>query len=153
MEIEVLEGRSPWSLFQDGEWYRCHICGWWGYFGENVPDKYKLYRYELEEVSEDSYNIILYYETEQLGARAAFNSRSDYLMPGGGSFRGAERRGDDRTQLDLAFRYAVNDNMNLSLEIFNLTDEILYEYEADRNRPRNYFSYGRTISFGLRYEM
>ncbi len=109
--------------------------------------------FELEEVSEDSYNIILYYETERLGARAAFNSRSDYLMPGGGSFRGAERRGDDRTQLDLAFRYAVNDNMNLSLEIFNLTDEILYEYEADKNRPRNYFSYGRTISFGLRYEM
>ena len=52
MEIEVLEGRSPWSLFQDGEWYRCHICGWRGYFRENVPDEYKLYRYELEEVSE-----------------------------------------------------------------------------------------------------
>ena len=43
MEIEVLEGRSLGSLFHDGEWYQCHICGWWGYFGENVPDKYKLY--------------------------------------------------------------------------------------------------------------
>ena len=29
--------------FANDEWYQCHWCGWWGYFGgADVPDKYVL---------------------------------------------------------------------------------------------------------------
>ena len=28
--------------FAPDDWFQCTICGWWGYFGEDVPDKYSL---------------------------------------------------------------------------------------------------------------
>ena len=30
------------SFDEDEEWEQCHRCGWWGYLGEDVPDKFRL---------------------------------------------------------------------------------------------------------------
>ena len=30
------------AIFDPDKWYQCGGCGWWGYFGESVPDKYTL---------------------------------------------------------------------------------------------------------------
>ena len=29
--------------FDHSQWYQCDCCGWYGYFGPDVPDKYALY--------------------------------------------------------------------------------------------------------------
>ena len=51
-------------------------------------------------------------------------------------------------------RYAITDNIELSVEGINLTDEYRYRFtdiDADRNYENNHF--GRTFLFGARVKI
>jgi len=109
--------------------------------------------FRLGEISEDTLNAIVYYETSRFGVRAAYNYRSEYFLGSGGTQAGSDRMVKARPQLDLSGSFNINDRASVSFEAFNVTDEDLFEYEGVEARIRNYFHYGRTYTVGLRYKL
>jgi TonB-dependent receptor len=108
-------------------------------------------RLPLENVSEDTYNLIIYYEAEQWGVRMAYNNRSEYFIESTGSFTGEDRFVGTRDRLDLSATWRLTDNMRIRGEIFNLTNERRIEYQGLQHRVRDLRYTGRTYSIGVRY--
>lgn len=108
--------------------------------------------FRLGEISEDTFNAILYYETPRFGVRAAYNFRSEYFLASGGTQTGSDRMVKARPQLDISGSINLTDSATVAFEAFNVTDEDLFEFEGVEARIRNYFHYGRTYTVGLRYK-
>jgi len=78
---------------------------------------------EIVGFSENAYNATLYYEDETFSARVSAAYRDPYQTRFPNS-SGREERGYDSTMnVDLAMAYRLNDSMDLTLEVLNLTDE------------------------------
>jgi TonB-dependent receptor len=102
---------------------------------------------ELKDLSDHTYNAILYYENDKFDARIAYNYRTESLLNsnGIGKFR------DDYGQADFAAGYYVTDKLKLTLKVINLFDEASRSYTSHNSSYLNESSfYGRRISFGLR---
>lgn len=129
--------------------------GLWKYFGGQLNYTRVKFStngtFRLSEVSKNTVNAILYWETPKVGLRAAYNFRSGYFLGSGGTASGADRFVRDRSQLDLSASYTINDRLQLTAEAFNVTNKQLYEYEGAETRARNYNYYGRTFTVGARY--
>lgn len=108
-------------------------------------------RLPLTGVSEDTYNAILYYETDDWGARLAYNNRSEYFVTFTGTFSGDDRYIAGRDRLDFSSSWRVNDNMTLRAEVFNVLDEVITEYQGVEERMRNIKYDGRIYTLALRY--
>lgn len=78
---------------------------------------------EIIGFSEDAWNATFYYESEMFSARVSGAYRDPYLTRSPGSNGRGERGYDSTTTVDLAMAYNINDNMALTLEVLNLTDE------------------------------
>lgn len=98
--------------------------------------------FRLGEISEDTFNAIIYYETPRFGVRAAYNYRSEYFLSSAGTQTGADRSVKARPQLDISGSFNLTESAALSFEAFNVTNEDLIEYEGAESRIRNYFHYG-----------
>lgn len=107
--------------------------------------------FRLGEISRHTVNAIIYYETPDFGVRAAYNYRSGYFLGSGGTQSGSDRMVEARPQLDLSGSVNINDRLALSFEAFNVTNAGLYEFEGVETRARNYFTFGRTFTAGVRY--
>jgi TonB-dependent receptor len=100
-----------------------------------------------------AYNATLYYEDGKFSARASVAYRSGFIDAAsatGNIFEGY----NSTVNVDASIKYRVTDQIELSLEGINLTDDYRDRYvdkEADRNYEYNHF--GRTIIFGVRYRM
>lgn len=113
----------------------------------------------LQNVSEESYNLIALYEWEQFSARLAYNWRSEYFLSfnQAGDQPGNSVVVDDTDSLDLAMNYDFNDNLTFSAEATNLTDSVYNDYfggdsSADKSLyPRDTFARERTYSLGVRF--
>lgn len=113
----------------------------------------------LQNVSEESYNLILLYEYESFSARLAYNWRSEYFLSfnEAGDQPGNSVVVDDTDSLDLAMNYDFNDNLTFSFEATNLTDSVYNDYfggdsSADKYLfPRDTFARERTYSVGVRF--
>ena len=88
-------------------------------------------RTQLLDLSENAYNITLYYEKHRLSARMRYTWREAYRSD---DFVGTSSRpwgfnavNEDRGQLNASVNYYVNDNFTVGVEGINLT-------EADRNQ-------------------
>ena len=82
-------------------------------------------RAPLIDLSEDAYNITVFYEKYGLSARVRYAWRSayrtdDYASSGTALF-GFEHVQEARAQLNASVNYAVNDHLNLGIEGINLT--------------------------------
>lgn len=101
-------------------------------------------------LSENSYNMTLYYETELYGARVSVNKRDDYLtrVPGreGNSVEGKT----GPTNIDFSAFYNINDNLTVSLEAINVTDEKERLFGDDANRVVALSHTGRQFFVGIR---
>ncbi len=107
---------------------------------------------EIIGFSDHAVNATFYYEDDRLGARITGAYRSDYLTTNPRSSDGREERGVASTfNLDFAMQYAVTDNIELTFDAINLTDE--YEHQTfDMLRlPTLYHHTGRNFIFGARY--
>lgn len=98
----------------------------------------------------DSYNLVLFYENDKLGARLAYNVRDEFLRAaatGPGSEPAFVR---DYEQLDFRVSYRVND----ILEVFLDGTNILGEVTEQRGRFENHFllveDTGARYSLGFR---
>lgn len=99
-------------------------------------------------LSDETYNVTLYYENDVFDARASYNYRSEYVEGIGYEMYPIWR--DAYGQFDVSLGYRIGDNMQLSLKVINLTDEATTGYTMDPSFPTmNEFS-GRRISIGLR---
>jgi outer membrane receptor protein involved in Fe transport len=102
-------------------------------------------------VSEQTYNLILYYDAETWGTRLAYRNRSEYFLEATGSFSGEDRFVADMDRLDFSGSWRPTDNLRIQAEIFNLTNERRVEYQGVKSRVRDLRYSGRTYTIGLRY--
>ncbi len=106
---------------------------------------------QLEGLSDTSYNAILYYDNQIVSAKLAYNWRSDYLAVASSS-KGQPRYRDEYGQLDFSAGYAVNDNIDVRLDILNITDEQLRSYtHDDKLRIKGLLETGTTFQLGINY--
>ena len=110
----------------------------------------------VEGMSETSYNFTLYYETDVYGARVSVNKRDDYLTDFTGSNGNAEHGTTGPTQVDFSSFYNVNDELTLTFEVINLTDEyerLFTTGDGSLNLMREYNHTGRQFFLGARYTL
>jgi TonB-dependent receptor len=153
---------------------------WWGGFGGQVNYTYVDSEQEgydditgqtlpYPDLSEDSYNLILFYEKYGLSARLAYNWRDASYRGQGG--RRNDREGyqtvnefgdavryqpavaifnDDYGQLDATLSYQFNPMFTIYVQGTNLTDELITRYASVPQATQFVQSNGRTLRFGLR---
>lgn len=106
-------------------------------------------------VSDESYSVVLAYEKENIGARLSYAWRSKFLN----NYEAAlfanplEVWRKPESSLDLQITYDVTDNISLTLDGTNLTEEIYQSYYGDNSTTGNFGSalYSRTIALGARF--
>lgn len=132
--------------------------GFWRNFGGVI--NYSLTRIEgrnpdgspaiLPGVSASSYNVIGYYETKRLGVRVVYNYRDEYILSGLNTFTGGTSRVKARGQIDSSVAFAVNERVNLAVDIYNLTNARRTQYQNIEQVPRANDYDGRAITVSVR---
>ncbi len=137
--------------------------GFWQYFGVNgsytyvdaemdavVPDR--GVPISLRGTSENSGNLVVYFEREKFGARVAYNFRDDFLFQEGSDTDRFDEFTRGQDIVDLNLDYVFTDNMKLRFTANNLTDERRGRYW---DTPGRYYSdlrdNGRTFVLEFRY--
>jgi TonB-dependent receptor len=116
-----------------------------GFNGEELP---------FVNNSEDTYNLVGWFENDFLSARLAYNFRSERLIERGGNNSGEQALyQDDYGQLDLNVTWDVTDNVAVYLNGSNITEEIQQTYiqfpdqEAFQNVYEARWALGARVSF------
>ena len=127
--------------------------GWMSNFGV-VANYTRVLAEDSTGLSPNSYNFTLYYETDQYGARFSMNKRDDYLLnePGGNGHAQEMKYGP--THVDASAFYNINEQLTVTLEIINLTDEVERIYgtgDGDMDLTREYSHTGSQYFIGARY--
>jgi TonB-dependent receptor len=102
--------------------------------------------------SDSSYNATVYYENDVFGARVSVANRSSYNESGPDRSDNLWQYLDDATYVDFAAKYIVNDNLTLTFEMLNLTDEESdFFVDTDAQRRLESYQTGTNILLGMRY--
>ena len=113
-------------------------------------------------ISEDTFNLVAFYETDVLSARLAYNWRSEYLLTARDDiFPFSPIYGEDTGQLDGSFFYNFNDfygmeNFKVGLQVVNILDEVtkttqVMDFDGTRF-PRTAFRNDRRYTLVARFE-
>ncbi|WP_426192069.1 TonB-dependent receptor [Massilia sp. DWR3-1-1] len=105
---------------------------------------------ELLNSSKDTYNLTGYYENARFSARLAYNYRSAYKA---GVDRGASQHVDSMPSLAASFNVKLTEQLTLTFDALNLTNETIKMYAENKDRPRAFYSNGRTFYVGLRAKL
>ena len=105
---------------------------------------------ELLNSSKDTYNVTGYFENERFSARLAYNYRSAYKA---GVDRGASQHVDSMPSLAASINVKLTDQLTLTFDALNLTNETIKMYAENKERPRAFYSNGRTFYVGLRAKL
>jgi TonB-dependent receptor len=134
-----LQWHVPFDIFTDGFMQYFGIQGSYTYVDAEmdavVPDRGTPI--SLRGTSEESGNLVLYFEREKFGARIAGNYRSDYLFQEASDTDRFDEWTLGRTFVDLNVDYLINENMKIRFTAANLTDE---------RRTRIWYTPGRYFS-------
>jgi iron complex outermembrane receptor protein len=103
-------------------------------------------------LSENSYNLVLYYDKGPINARLAWNSRSDWLVsPADRSGNPVFRAGED--YLDARFQWRIKgDELSVFVEGKNLTDQASLAYAGERFRLSELGWPGRRYFIGVSWK-
>jgi len=107
---------------------------------------------EIRGISDESYNIVTYYEQDDYGVRLQYNWRSDYDILASNTLFGegvSTVKGTGR--LDLSAYYSVTEDVKVSFKAFNLTEAIYEEYENVEAQLRRANYEGRTYVVSASY--
>ena len=106
----------------------------------------------VEGLSNNSLNMLLFYETGSYSARLSYNWRDDFVASAGNA-RQPSRVEDAFGLLDMSLSYAVNDSLSVTLEATNLTNaaQEIYAGTPDRFQELNYW--GRRVVLGVKLKM
>jgi outer membrane receptor protein involved in Fe transport len=104
-------------------------------------------------LSKRQYNGTLYYEDKKFSARGSISYRGPYVDQN--SATGNVFEGYNSTiNVDASVRYRITENLEVSLEGTNLTDEYRDRYtDLDANRNYEYNHFGRTFFAGVRVKL
>lgn len=105
---------------------------------------------ELLNSSKRTYNLTGYFENERFSARLAYNFRSAYKA---GVDRGASQHVDDMPSLAGSINVKLTDTLTLTFDALNITNETIKMYAENHDRPRAFYSNGRTFYLGLRAKL
>ncbi|MGL1956876.1 MAG: TonB-dependent receptor [Colwellia sp.] len=107
-----------------------------------------------EETSENTYNITLYYEIEKFSARFSYNFREGYNKDYKNEYKDEStyvRGYEDKAKLNFSAAYDLSEDMAVSFEAVNLTDENQDQWnDTYTPRPYEHLSSGRQFLIGLR---
>ena len=99
-------------------------------FDNSAPPNFD--QFALEGLS-DSANLILVWENDTFGARIAYNWRDAFLSSANaGNY--LPRYTDEHSQVDVNFSWNVSDNLSLSLDGVNLTEQGVFQYGRTYNQ-------------------
>lgn len=101
-------------------------------------------------LADNTYNVTLFYENDRFQARASYNFKDKYVEGIGYEMYPIWRDGYGQT--DVSLSYNLNDQIQLSLEGINVTDEATTGYTMDPSFPTTYELSGRRVTFGLRMD-
>ena len=108
---------------------------------------------DLINLSPKAYNATLYYEDSRFSARVSAAYRAGYLqnVPGrnGNCVEGKKKT----LNIDSSASFKLRDNIMLTFEGLNLTDEDNHQFvgDGDRESTSVFHHTGRQIYFGVRY--
>jgi iron complex outermembrane receptor protein len=101
----------------------------------------------LPGASEDTFNLTAYFENERVSARLAYTYRSEFFV----TFdRNTPLNQDELEQLDLSVAVNVLDNLAITFDGINLTDEEIVQYTGEKFRPRAIYDNGPVYFAGVR---
>ncbi|WP_033074460.1 TonB-dependent receptor [Sphingopyxis sp. MWB1] len=112
-----------------------------------------IYTQPLLGLAKRAWNATAYYDDGKFSIRGSAAWRSGYNDGTSGNNNLFEGYGSS-FNVDASIRYAITENIEISLEGTNLTDDYRYrftDYEANRNYENNH--YGRTFLFGARVKI
>ncbi|MYD96882.1 MAG: TonB-dependent receptor [Gammaproteobacteria bacterium] len=103
----------------------------------------------------DSANLIVFYDKEGISVRVAYNWRDDFLAGTGQNNVGAgpPTYVGAYQQVDLSASYWFNDNMQVYVDMLNLTDETTHVYGRDRLQTLFAGQAGPRYNIGFRYKL
>jgi iron complex outermembrane recepter protein len=97
----------------------------------------------LDGLSEDTANLVLFFENEAISTRLAYNWRSDYLLNSRDVIAMSPIYNKANGQLDFSFRYNISEKYKVGFEANNLLDTVTeteLQFNQDGTRsPRSYF--------------
>jgi iron complex outermembrane receptor protein len=97
--------------------------------------------------SKNTFNLVAFYENERLSARLAYTYRSKFFV----TFDRATPLNQDALEsLDGSLSYNLTDNVTLTFDAINLTEEKIIQYSGDTSRPRGVYDNGRQYYAGVR---
>jgi len=102
-------------------------------------------------LSKYSANSTLYYEDSDFSIRGSVAYRSGYLTSVPGRNNNFVEGTNATLNLDMQATYNLQENLKLTLEGLNLTDEAADTYVDVTNRVNSYFHSGRQFYLGVRY--
>ncbi|MBC6982432.1 TonB-dependent receptor [Caulobacter sp. 17J80-11] len=97
--------------------------------------------------SDHSLNLTGYYENERVSARLAYNYRSAFFVD---IDRAAPLNSEATQSLDASASLNLTENIALTFDAQNLTDETLEFYSRTKARPRAFYKNGRVFYVGAR---
>lgn len=124
----------------------------------NITDPVTGQDRTISGLSEEVWNISLYYERYGWQARVSQRHRSPFLgeIQGFGADR-SQRYINEEDIVDLQFGYSFQqgsalDGVSVLFQVLNATDEPYREYFLDSGLPQKHSEYGRTYMFGVTYK-
>ncbi|MDU0114387.1 TonB-dependent receptor [Psychrosphaera aquimarina] len=107
----------------------------------------------VQGLSENAYNLGVFYENDTFGARLYVNARDDY-QTGGSADGNVSQNNTGPTRVDFSSSYNINEHFTATLEIINLTNEKERLFTTgptgDLNLVREYNTNGTELMFGVR---
>ncbi|MDO6745833.1 TonB-dependent receptor [Gilvimarinus sp. 1_MG-2023] len=101
-----------------------------------------------EGLAENTYNLVAYYENDRFNARILYNYKDKYVERIERDMYPVYR--DSYGQLDLSLGFYVTENIKLSLEGINITEEATQGYTMDPRFPTMYEVSGSRYTLGVR---
>jgi len=89
----------------------------------------------LEGLSKRSYNVVGIYEKDKLSFRLAYNWRSRYLLTSSDVITQLPTWNEDFGQLDGSFFYNINSNIQVGLQVNNITNSVTHLTTGPRLYP------------------
>ncbi|WP_297508604.1 TonB-dependent receptor [uncultured Caulobacter sp.] len=106
---------------------------------------------DLIGLSKNAANATLYYETPTWSVRGSLAYRAGYLTQVPGSDGNTVQGTNETLNVDMQASWNIRENLKLTVEGVNLTDEFNDQYVGDSNRLNVYTHSGRQFIVGLRY--
>ena len=97
--------------------------------------------------SKDTYNLSSYFENERFNARMTWTHRSAFFS---GLDRHTAFSQDEIGSLAASFGYKINDNISVTLDGQNLTNETLKYYALNTDQPRAFYKNGSQYYLSVR---